>query len=79
MPLEFAEFGFASSSHVDTVGRVLAEVIEEGEFELVRAVNRMAHLVRVRAPAENRRPRRSGRAARGLRLLSDAVPEEQAP
>ena len=66
------------TSHVDTVGRVLAEVIEEGEFKLVRAVNRMAHLVRVRAPAENReapavgsggeRPedverRRSGRAS----------------
>ena len=67
------------ASHVDTVGRVLAEVIERGEFELVRAVNRMAHLVRVRAPTENRRPRRSGRAARGLRLLSDAVPEERAP
>ena len=42
------------ASHVDTVGRVLAEVIEEGEFKLVRAVNRMAHLVRVAPPAEDR-------------------------
>ena len=54
MPLDFADIGFASSSHVDTVGRVLAEVIEECAFTLVRAVNRMAHLVRVRAPAGKR-------------------------
>ena len=79
MPLEFAEFGFASSSHVDTVGRVLAEVIEEGAFKLVRAVNRMAHLVRVRSPAENREAQAAGLAASGLRMLSDAVPEQRAP
>ena len=63
MPLDFADIGFASSSHVDTVGRVLAEVIEEGEFKLVRTVNRMAHLVCVRAPAEDRSRATAGLAA----------------
>lgn len=34
-------------AHSDTVGRLVAEIITEGEFRLVKAVNRMAHLERV--------------------------------
>ncbi len=35
-------------THSDTVGRVVQEIMAEGEFSLVKGVNRMAHLERVR-------------------------------
>lgn len=35
------------SSHSDTVGRLVKEIVQEGEFRLARRVNRMAHLERV--------------------------------
>lgn len=35
-------------THSDTVGRLVSEVIAEGEFKQVKAVNQMAHLERVR-------------------------------
>ncbi len=34
-------------SHPDTVGRIVREAVEDGEFELARVVNHMAHLKRV--------------------------------
>lgn len=36
-------------THSDTVGRLVREILEEGEFRLVKAVDRLAHLERVRA------------------------------
>lgn len=38
----FAEGIF--QTHFDTVGRVVEEVIGEGQFRLVKTVNRLAHL-----------------------------------
>jgi predicted O-methyltransferase YrrM len=35
-------------SHEDTVGRLVREVADGGEYRLVKTVNRMAHLVRLR-------------------------------
>ena len=35
-------------THSDTVGRVVQEIVTEGEFRLVKVINRMAHLERVR-------------------------------
>ncbi len=35
-------------ANCDQVGRAVREAIDEGTFELVRAVDRMAHLRRVR-------------------------------
>lgn len=35
-------------THSDTVGRLVQEIVAEGEFQLVKAVNRLAHLERVR-------------------------------
>lgn len=35
------------TSHEDTVGRVVQEVVDTGEFRLARRVNRLAHLIRV--------------------------------
>ncbi|TSC80426.1 MAG: hypothetical protein G01um101425_80 [Candidatus Peregrinibacteria bacterium Gr01-1014_25] len=35
-------------SHADTVGRLVDEIVCNGDFRLVKAVNRMAHLERVR-------------------------------
>jgi len=35
-------------THSDTVGRIVQEIVAEGEFKLVNVVNRMAHLERVR-------------------------------
>lgn len=35
-------------SHEDTVGRLVEEITAAGEFQLMRTVNRMAHLVRLR-------------------------------
>ena len=34
-------------THSDTVGRVVQGIVAEGEFKLVKAVNRLAHLERV--------------------------------
>ncbi len=34
-------------THSDTVGRLVREIIAEGHFELVKSVNRLAHLERV--------------------------------
>jgi predicted O-methyltransferase YrrM len=36
-------------THSDTVGRLVQEIGAGGEFKIVRAVNRMAHLERIRA------------------------------
>ena len=36
-------------THSDTVGRLVQEIIEEGEFKLAKGVDRLAHLERVRA------------------------------
>ena len=35
-------------THSDTVGRLVQEIIAQGEFKLVKSVNRLAHLERVR-------------------------------
>lgn len=35
-------------THSDTVGRLVQEIVAEGQFRLVKAVNRLAHLERVR-------------------------------
>lgn len=35
-------------THSDTVGRLVEGIVAEGEFKLVKAVNRLAHLERVR-------------------------------
>lgn len=35
-------------THSDTVGRLLKEIVNEGEFRLVKTVNRLAHLERTR-------------------------------
>jgi predicted O-methyltransferase YrrM len=34
-------------THSDTVGRLVEEIVVEGQFKLVKAVNRLAHLERV--------------------------------
>lgn len=39
--------GFAT--HVDTVGRIVVEVVATGKFKRVRTVNRLAHIERVEA------------------------------
>ncbi len=39
--------GFAT--HVDTVGRLVKEIVATGKFRLVRTVNRLAHIERVQA------------------------------
>lgn len=38
---------FMHQSHSDSVGRLVSEIVEAGEFRLVRAVDRMAHLERI--------------------------------
>jgi len=35
-------------AHSDTVGRIVREIVNAGEFELAKVVNRMAHLKRIR-------------------------------
>ncbi|MGH8102953.1 MAG: O-methyltransferase [bacterium] len=35
-------------THSDTVGRLVAEIVAEGQFRLVKAVNRLAHLEKVK-------------------------------
>ncbi|MEE9286114.1 MAG: hypothetical protein V3V35_10370 [Dehalococcoidia bacterium] len=45
------------------VGRLLGAFIKEGEFKPARAVNRMAHLVRVHAQWEHRMRRPARLAA----------------
>lgn len=45
------------------VGRVMQEILAQGEFRLVKVVNRLAHLERVRASA----PRLGSEAAHGAR------------
>lgn len=37
-------------THSDSVGRLIGEILEGGEFVLVKSVNRMAHLERVTVP-----------------------------
>ncbi len=34
-------------THVDTVGRLVQEIVAEGKFKLVKGVNRLAHLERI--------------------------------
>jgi predicted O-methyltransferase YrrM len=36
------------ATHSDTVGRLVQEIIAQGDFELVKSVNRLAHLGRIR-------------------------------
>ncbi len=36
-------------THVDTVGRLVGEIVAAGRFKLVRTVNRLAHIERVKA------------------------------
>jgi hypothetical protein len=36
------------NSHSDTVGRVVQEAVAEGDFRLVKVVDRLAHLERLR-------------------------------
>jgi hypothetical protein len=38
-------------THSDTVGQLVREVLEGGEFRLVKRVNRLAHIERVRLGA----------------------------
>lgn len=37
------------ATHVDTVGRLVEEIVATGRFKLVRTVNRLAHIERVKA------------------------------
>lgn len=36
-----------STTHSDTVGRLVREIVDQGQYRLVRAVNRLAHLERL--------------------------------
>ncbi len=39
-------------THSDTVGRLVREIVAEGEFKMAKAVNRMAHLQRIRPESQ---------------------------